>query len=235
MRELKIGIAIKLIAILASIYGMAMTIENAMSFTYFTNLSNIMIDIVLLIFLISDVVSLVSKQPERERKNWLYIVKYMMTICITLTFLIYLLILAPTSDAGFFQSYLRNGAGSLCVHLITPVLAIIDFIMFDYRYQSNYFHAVYAVIPPLCYVVYVVVAATGFGVRWENMYAPYNFLNFGAETGWFGFDTSLMSSETLGIGVFYMIIVLLVIFIGIGEIYLLLKNKRGKARQLRKM
>ena len=37
------------------------------------------------------------------------------------------------------------------------------------------------------------------------MLAPYNFLNYGAPTGWFGFDLSLLGSKTLGIGTFYMI------------------------------
>lgn len=60
------------------------------------------------------------------------------------------------------------------------------------------------------------------------MYAPYNFLNFGAATGWFGYDLSKLGSESLGIGVAYMIIVLLLIFIGIGFMYLKIKDIRNK-------
>lgn len=75
-------------------------------------------------------------------------------------------------------------------------------------------------------MAFVVIAAT-LGMRWnENMYAPYNFMNFGAKTGWFGFDLSILGAETLGIGVFYMIIVLFLIFWGIGLIYLAMKNVR---------
>jgi hypothetical protein len=57
------------------------------------------------------------------------------------------------------------------------------------------------------------------------MHAPYNFLNFGAKTGWFGFDLSLIGWETLGIGVFYMIVFLSVLFILIGMLFLWLRNK----------
>ena len=39
-----------------------------------------------------------------------------------------MLLLAPTNSQGFIGAYLNNGAGSLCVHFITPVLAIIDFL-----------------------------------------------------------------------------------------------------------
>ncbi|MBO5523274.1 MAG: Pr6Pr family membrane protein [Roseburia sp.] len=224
-KELWLGILIKLAAITASVYGMCRSVKSMMSWTYFTNLSNVFIDAVLLLFLVVDMILLFSKGERVYKRNWQYIIKYMATISITLTFFIYLTILAPTSADGFVNAYLQNGAGSLCVHFITPVLAILDFILFDYRYQSNKFHVIFAVIPPLLYVAFVVIAA-GMGLRWDTKYAPYNFLNFGAPTGWFGFDLSLIGSETLGIGVCYMIVVLLVIFLGIGQGYLVLKDKK---------
>ena len=56
------------------------------------------------------------------------------------------------------------------------------------------------------------------------MYAPYNFLNYHAKTGWFGFDLSLLGWETLGIGVFYMLVFLSVLFIIIGVVFLQLKE-----------
>lgn len=231
-KELWLGIIMKLAAIAASVYGMYRSIKNILSWTYFTNLSNVFVDVVLLLFLVIDVILLFSKGERVYKRNWQYIIKYMATISITLTFLIYLTILAPTSAEGFVNAYLQNGAGSLCLHFVTPVLAILDFILFDYRYQSNRFHAVFAVIPPLVYVGFVVIAAN-MGLRWGTMYAPYNFLNFGAPTGWFGFDLSLMSSETLGVGVCYMIVVLLIVFLGIGEGYLALKNRKQKRMRAR--
>lgn len=225
-KERIISSIIRVIAVAASIYGMCRTISDWVGFTYFTNLSNIFMDIVLFVFLLWSIVKKDAKMP-----NWMYIIKYMATISITLTFLVYLCLLAPTNEGGFLLSYMKNGAGSLCVHMVMPLLAIFDFVIFDYRYRSNWLHAIFATIPPLLYVVYVVVAS-GFGMRWyETMYAPYNFLNFGAETGWFGWDTSLLSSETLGIGTAYMIVVLLLLFLGIGELYLLAKNWRAKRHE----
>ena len=60
------------------------------------------------------------------------------------------------------------------------------------------------------------------------MYAPYNFLNYHAETGWFGFDLSLMGWKTLGIGVFYMIVLLSIIFILIGKLFLFLRSRLAR-------
>lgn len=211
---------IKIIAIIASIYGMIRSFDSLMFFTYFTNLSNIFIDVMLVIFLIYDI------QGVKYRPQGMYIIKFMATISITLTFLVYMFLLAPTNSHGFMGAYLHNGAGSLCVHFITPVLAIIDFIMYSYDYDAKEKHVFYAVVPPLIYVGYVIVLGQCFYMRWDQtMLAPYNFLNYGAKTGWFGFDLSLMGHTTLGIGTFYMIIVLLVIFIGLGSLFLKIRRK----------
>ena len=67
----------------------------------------------------------------------MYLIKFMATISITLTFFVYMLLLAPTNSQGFIGAYLNNGAGSLCVHFITPVLAIIDFLLFSEHYRPD--------------------------------------------------------------------------------------------------
>lgn len=228
-RQLICGIIVKAAAIIASIYGIMRTSSGIMTFTYFTNLSNIAVDIILFVFLILDIRALAGKVKIKAKPNILYIIKFMLTISITLTFLVYMFLLAPTNEAGILDSYFCNYAGSFCVHFITPVLAIADFFLFDYMYKSTSIHALYAVIPPLVYVIYVVIAGYS-GMRWNGtMYAPYNFLNFGAPTGWLGYDLSKLSSESLGIGVAYMIIILLLIFIGIGFLYLKIKDMRNRA------
>ena len=217
------SIIIKSIAVISSIYGIIMTYFSPLSFTYFTTLSNIFISVMLLIFLSKDICNLNNKD-NIVFNNYLYLIKFLATISITLTFFVYLTILAPTLEGGIIHSYLKNGAGSLFVHFVTPILAIIDFFMFDKEYKSKKIHAIYATIPPLIYVLFVVVASS-LGLRWGTMYAPYNFLNYNAPTGWFGFDLSILGWETLGIGVFYMILLLLIIFIILGMIFLWLKNK----------
>lgn len=221
-----LSVMVKVIAIVASIYGMIRSYQNLSFFTYFTNLSNIAIDLGLLASLVYDL-------SGKDKKNGFYVVKFLLTLSITLTFLVYLCILAPTSEDGFLAAYFSNYAGSFCVHFVTPVLAILDFLLFDYRYESTPVHAVYAVIPPLVYVGYVVILAQCFGMRWSdgNMMAPYNFINYGAPTGWFGFDLSQANSYSLGIGVAYMIVALLALFILLGELFLFGKNLRKKHMQ----
>lgn len=223
MNKRIISIIIKLIAIVSSIYGIIKTYFGPLSFTYFTTLSNIFISATLLVFLIKDAYCIIKKK-NIVLPNYLYIIKFLATISITLTFFVYLTILAPTLEGGIINSYLDNGAGGLCVHFITPILSVIDFLFFDIEYKPEKSHSIYAIIPPLLYTLFIVIASD-LGLRWGTMYAPYNFLNFGAPTGWFGFDLSFLGWETLGIGVFYTITFLSFLFTLIGRLFLELRNK----------
>lgn len=218
----KISVLIKIIALIASIYGMLQSLDGWFFLTFFTNLSNIFIDIMLFIFIIYDL------KKAKYIPQGMYLIKFMATISITLTFFVYMLLLAPTNNYGFIGAYLNNGAGSLCVHFITPVLSIIDFFLYSESYIPSEKHVYYSVVPPLVYVGFIIVLGQVFHIRWYgDMLAPYNFLNYGASTGWFGFNLSLLSSKTLGIGTFYMIIILLIIFIGLGTLFLKLKRTKS--------
>ena len=54
MKKSKISLNNEIIAVVASLYGMLQSLDHWMFFTYFTNLSNIFIDIMLVIFIIYD-------------------------------------------------------------------------------------------------------------------------------------------------------------------------------------
>lgn len=84
----------KIIAVVASLYGMLQSLDHWMFFTYFTNLSNIFIDIMLVIFIIYDL------KKAKYIPQGMYLIKFMATISITLTFFVYMLLLAPTNSQG---------------------------------------------------------------------------------------------------------------------------------------
>lgn len=226
IKERIFSIVIKLITIASSMYGILVTCTLPMIFTYFTTLSNIAVIITAAMMLIADVIILVKKKDVRD--NLMYSCKFLTTVSITLTFVAFMFLLAPTMGVGMWNAYFGGNASSFFLHFLSPVLAIIDFLVFDYKFKSNKKTPLISIIPPYIYVAYVIISAYCFNVRWGGMSAPYNFLNFGAETGWFGFDLSKLSWDTLGIGVAYNIVVLSLIFIGIGTIYLKLKDKRAK-------
>lgn len=226
---------IRIIAIVASIYGMAASWEGWLSLSYFTNLSNLMICVALAGSLIWDTLNVINRN--KENSNWIdtktnawYIFKFMMTISIAVTFTLYLCFLAPTNKLGFIGAYMNNGASSLCVHFITPLLAIADFVLYDYLFKSKRSHILFATVPPLAYVAFSVLLSEFANVRWGEhaMKAPYNFLNYGAKAGWFGFAPDTFNATTLGVGVAYLLIIFTLIFIGVGQLFLTLKDIRAR-------
>lgn len=220
MKSKRISIIIKVVAVFASIYGMSWSIFDDGFMTFFTNLSNIFVDVGLL-------VSLVYVIKDKKPSNKWYLCRFLLTVSILLTFLIYMLVLAPTFANGFFAAYANNHFGSFCVHFVTPVLAIADFIIYDIDFVTKKIYAFIGIIPPLMYVVYIVILGQCFSYRWYGyMYAPYNFLNYGAPCGWFGIKPGTMGADTLGIGVAYMIFVLCIIFILLGLFILKICNIR---------
>ena len=138
-RDYIIRSSIRVIAIVASIYGMAASWQGWLSLSYFTNLSNLMICLALAGSFIWDTYSISNCKNEITSKrnteisdetttwkdtktNAWYIFKFMMTISIAVTFTLYLCFLAPTNKLGFIGAYMSNGASSLCVHFITCLL-----------------------------------------------------------------------------------------------------------------
>lgn len=224
-KELRISIIVKLIAIISGIYGLINTFYGFISYTYFTTLSNVFMLFMLVIFLIKDL----SKTKKKQVPNILYVIKFLATISISLTFFVFLFILAPANPNGFVASYKLYNYGSLCLHFITPLFSILDFFLFDFKYESKKVHSMYATVPPLAYILYVVVL-NGFGMKWKGMSAPYNFLNYSSKTGWFGFNPSLYGEKCLGIGVFYTIVILLILFIFLGILFLNIKDKINKKK-----
>lgn len=246
-RDYIIRSSIRVIAIVASIYGMAASWQGWLSLSYFTNLSNLMICLALAGSFIWDTYSISNCKNEITSKrnteisdetttwkdtktNAWYIFKFMMTISIAVTFTLYLCFLAPTNKLGFIGAYMSNGASSLCVHFITPLLAILDFVLFDYLFRSKRSHVLFSTIPPLAYVAFSVFLGKVVGVRWGEhaMIAPCNFLNYGAKAGWFGFAPDTFNSTTLGIGVAYLLIIFTLIFICLGFVLLAIKNARAR-------
>lgn len=252
--------AIRAIAIVASVYGMAASWEGWMSLTYFTNLSNLAVCVAMVGSLALDSVAFARARSSATsatsaaqdsaaqdsaaqasatqadawfdtKSNAWYVFKFMVTIAIAVTFTLYLCFLAPTNKLGFVGAYMNNGCSSLCVHAIAPLLAIADFVLFDYRFRSTRAHLYVATVPPLLYVAYAVMLSECVGVRWgvHAMRAPYNFLNYGAPAGWFGFAPQTFNATTLGVGVAYLLIIFTLIFIGVGRVFLALKDARARA------
>ena len=118
-------------------------------FKYYTVDSNILIGIVSLILLIYEY-KLINKKIDKIPKT-IYILKFIGTAGITLTFLTTLLFLAP--QYGFFAMYNNT---NLLFHFMVPVLSIISYIMFE-KYENSYKYSFLGIVPMFIYsIIYTV-------------------------------------------------------------------------------
>lgn len=128
-------------------------------FRFFTNLSNILCAVAALLMAISQIGGGVS-QP-------VFMLKYLGTVSLTLTFLTVLLFLAPF-QGGFAKWF---GGEFLYTHLIGPLLAILSFCLLERRPMSLG-TAMMGLIPMLLYgavYMYKVMLAPE-EQRWEDFY-----------------------------------------------------------------
>ena len=211
-------IVIKAALILVGILGIVFTAQSsafmggASVFFFFTVQSNIFIIAMALIFLINEILQLANKKSFVNQT--LLHIKYVATVAITVTFLVFFTMLAPLMGVDYLLSF-----NNFSLHAIVPVLAIVDFILFDTGINLTYFNSLFATISPISYVVFVYVGAI-FGLKYgENLYYPYFFLDF--EKNGFLFEK--------GFGIIPWIIILLAGIVGLGLLYCLIIKLRQKS------
>ena len=212
-------ILIKAALIIIGVLGIVLTalstafMGGASVFFFFTVQSNIFIMLMALIFLINEVVVLITNKSFINQT--LLHIKYVATIAITITFIVFFTMLAPLMGVDYLLSF-----NNFSLHAIVPILAIVDFFLFDKDIKLTYKSSLLATISPICYVIFVYTGAI-FKLEYsENLYYPYFFLNI--DTNGFLFEKGTM-------GIIPWIIILLGAIIGLGCLYCLFMRLRQKA------
>jgi len=190
--------------ILSAAAGARAFMGGSRVFMYFTIQSNIAIGLVCAV----GAVLLLRSQPVRE--SW-YVLKYVFTVSITLTGVVFCFVLAPT--LGKYAWSVQH----VLTHVVVPLAAILDFFV-TARYGSIKKRSVlFVTIPPLLYAVYTGIA---YGAGWEfspGKTYPYFFLNWGSPAGAFGF-----TGELPYMGCAWWILLILALLLAVGYGYLLL-------------
>ena len=190
--------ALKILILLILAYAIAMMLHWVPGFTYFTQLSNIFTGLIVLLQL------LLRYRSERlvPLRPW----KFAASVSMVLTFLVYLLLIAPFTPGGMLAAYLQDHGASLCFHILIPVLTVTDFLRHDAAFPWKKRHIGMGLVPPLLYLLFILLLGQA-GYRWGfgEMLAPYAFLNYAAPAGWFGWMPETADYTTMGIGVFYAI------------------------------
>lgn len=193
---------------LALIYAKQEGFDNAgQRLLYFTQLSNIWIGVVCLVISILSVTEVIKKK--RILKNYIYILKYIFTVSITITGLIFCGLLAPFAEFNVWT------LSSILTHVIVPITAIICYFVEEPLAPLKKSHIILTTIPPLIYFIFgsiLSVLKVNFG---RGQTYPYFFMNYDTEVGLFGFR----NVDRPEMGSFYWIIVILLLILGISYLY----------------
>lgn len=198
--------------ILSAIAGKRYFMGGSTVFMYFTIQSN------LAIALICAIESIILAQKKPISPVW-SVIKFVGTVSITLTGIVFIFVLAPTMGASAWNTQ------NILTHVVVPLLAVIDFFVLAPSTQIEYKNIFYVIIPPLLYAVY---AGIGYIKGWEfsdGINYPYFFLNWGSPAGAFGF-----SKELPFMGTVWWILSLFLFLILIGFLYLKIARLIKKAR-----
>ena len=146
-----------------------------------------------------------------------HVVKLVGTVSITLTGVVFVLLLAPI---------LGNRAWNIqntLTHVVVPIAAIADFFVAASGAGLKRRSVIWVIIPPMLYAIY---AGIGYVRGWafiKGQNYPYFFLNWGSPAGAFGFTKGLPY-----MGCVWWILVLLLFLLAVGWGYVALANRLGK-------
>lgn len=157
--------------------GLFQGVLNRSYLVYYTNLSNLLC-MLFMFFALAD------NLRKKEAGDFAPALKFVFLIMISVTFLLYNLLLADYPSVLAYFSSLKNGLN----HCILPILFVLDWVVFYERGKSRWTWPLLSILPPFCYVVYILVRAQILRItcRLAPVVYPYYFLNLN-NLGWSGF------------------------------------------------
>ena len=147
---------------------------------YFTAQSNIWLGTTLFLILLLPF----KKKNAEKQKFRLYLLRYIFTVSITITGIVFCFLLAPFSD----KSYRPWTFCNLLTHVFAPLFAIADFFIDEYRIDLRGKRIFLPLLPPLLYFAFAsILGIHSFDFGRGNNY-PYFFLHHTSPAGIFGFS-----------------------------------------------
>lgn len=120
-------------------------------YVHFTNLSNFLCIGIMLASLIQT-----AKKKEDSFVTTAPILKFTGMLAILLTFLVFNILLAGAEGR---DPQLNWRIGSLCFHVVLPVMYIADWFLFYERKKTKWHHPIVSVLFPLAYITFIFIQA----------------------------------------------------------------------------
>ena len=164
-------------------------------YVMYTNLSNYFCIGVTLYLLIKNI----RNKDENKISTSMSIIRFISVIMILVTFFVYNILLAKDKTISDYFFSISN----LIMHLILPLMFLVDWILFNNHNNSKWYYPFLSTILPLIYVAFILIRALILGNSYSGTLYPYFFLNV----------------ERLGLGgVTLWVIILVVFFVALGYI-----------------
>lgn len=180
------------------------------TYLYFTIISNLETVIIFSVFVVLRIAENIKGKQIIPKP--LFMLKFMITAPMTITLTVAALLLAPLKDNVYLFS-MKN----LSLHIIAPILAMIDFLMIDRGFEYKWKMTFLGFILPLLYLAMTLLISVK-GITYSNgTNFPYYFLNY-RELGWFNLNGGMP-------GVAWWILIVAVMAFAV--MYLLLAFKRA--------
>lgn len=153
MLEKKVSLFYKLLVLFSLLTGIALNIINTQSIISILSYYTLQSNIICFITFAGIIISIFFNKKYRQSEVY-YVVKGGVVICIFITAIMYQIALMPYGfqmDYNFGNRYLAN----LLVHIISPLLVILDYFIFDCKGKFRWFYPLIWLFIPLNYVIYV--------------------------------------------------------------------------------
>lgn len=134
---------------------------------YYTNMSNYFVFAVSVIVLADNVKRVRAGEKEGYNRK-VRTLKFMTTVMILVTFLVYIILLGEPFTADFWRNL-----GNISYHVFAPILFILDYFLFEEKKSVSVFAPLLSVIIPLVYVFYTFIL----GAAIKDFEYPYFFLD----------------------------------------------------------
>lgn len=173
---------LRIIIVISAAYGLFLQLypKQWHQLTYYTLISNIIVLAFYIKLLVTQFRAKLSIPTDRK----LIRLKGAVTSCILLTFLVYVILLAPIAKPEDFYNW-KN----YTLHYIVPIAVFFDWLLTDKRGYYHYLDPVFWTVIPLLYTIFALVKGYVFRIPipdQEHSPYPYFFVNVD-KLGWSGF------------------------------------------------
>ena len=156
MKREKFSVIFKLLVIMSLLAGILLNVVHTTSISAILSYYTLQSNIVCLIMFLGIIIAMMSKNNYRTN-NIYYLLKGGTIMAILITGITYQIALAPNNfymDISYTMRTERYWA-HLLVHVISPILVLLDYVLFDEKGNFKYYYPIIWLFLPLSYVIYV--------------------------------------------------------------------------------